>query len=108
VAHQLKNYIMHDGSRCFGDLPATVLWYAVREHVTRLPDAQLTGFLTDNVTEAWIDFRYGGHDFSINDQFGDYWFFVNDPACPDLLLRQVLAHFELLLDQGRDGEGNDA
>ena len=97
MAQPLINLIMHDGSRHFGDLPQTALWYDVRDHVARLPGAQLTGFVTDDITEAWIDFTYRQHDFSINDQFGDYWFFVSDPACPDEVLNEVLSHFAELL-----------
>ena len=93
----LYNLIMHDGSRHFGDLPQTALWYDVRDHVARLAGATLTGFVTDDVTEAWIDFTYRGHAFSINDQFGDYWFFVNDPNCPAEILCEVLSHFAKLL-----------
>ncbi|MCI0581186.1 MAG: hypothetical protein L0332_07410 [Chloroflexi bacterium] len=95
---QILNLTMHDGSRRFGDLPQSALWYAVRDHVGRLPGAKLTGFVTDHVTEAWIDFTYQGHTFSINDQFGEYWFFVRDPGCPDDILLAVLRHFRLLLD----------
>ncbi len=99
MARPLYDLIMPDGSRHFGDLPQTMLWYAVRDHVEQLPGATLTGFVTDDVTEAWIDFSYQGHAFSINDQLGDYWFFVNDPACPDSLLRDVLDHFAQVLNQ---------
>jgi hypothetical protein len=63
---------MRDGSRHFAALPETRDWYAVRDHVRWLPGAELTGFLCDGVTEAWIDFRFRGHRFSINDQYGDY------------------------------------
>jgi len=98
MTHPLINLIMHDGSLHFGDLPQTMLWYAVRDHVARLPGAALTGFVADDVTEAWIDFTYRGHTFSINDQLGDYWFFVKDPACPDDVLSEVLSHFAELLD----------
>ena len=98
MAQPLINLIMHDGSRHFGDLPQTALWYDVRDHVARLPDATLTGFVTDDITEAWIDFTYRQHDFSINDQFGDYWFFVSDPTCPDEVLSEVLEHFAELLE----------
>ena len=93
MTQPLFNFIMHDGSRHFGDLPQTALWYAVRDHVAHLPGAMLTGFVTDDVTEAWIDFTYHGYAFSINDQFGNYWFFVDEPACPDTILREVLSHF---------------
>jgi len=96
----LTRTIMHDGSRCFLALPPAVDWYAVRDHVAGLRGAELTGFLTDDVTECWIDFRYSGHEFSINDAPGDYWFFVEDAACPDAVLQSVAAHFSLLLERG--------
>jgi hypothetical protein len=94
----LFNFSMHDGSRHFGDLPQTALWYDVRDHVARLPGALLTGFVTDDVTEAWIDFTYRGCAFSINDQFGDDWFFVDASVCPDDILSDLLSHFTKLLE----------
>lgn len=94
---KLFNLTMHDGSRHFGDLPQTVLWYDLHDHTTQMPGAVLTGFITDHVTEAWIDFTYGGHQFSVNDQYGDYWFFVEDPECPDHLMIEVLEYCEKLL-----------
>ena len=54
----------------------------------------MSKFLCDGVTEAWIDFAYEGHSFTINDQFGAHWFFVPDRACPEALLRVVLEHFD--------------
>jgi hypothetical protein len=74
--------LMKDGSRHFAGLPQTVLWYEVRDHVSKLPGAKLTGFICDDITEAWIDFSYRDHKFSINDQFGDYWFFVRSHLAP--------------------------
>lgn len=94
---ELSTLIMHDGSRYFGDLPQTTNWYLVRDEVVKLPGAELKSFVTDHITEAWIDFSYQGHQFSINDQYGDYWFFVKDPACPDAILLAVLEHFKSLL-----------
>jgi hypothetical protein len=92
----LLNERMGDGSRQFGELPLRADWYEVRDHVLRLPGARLTQFLCDDVTEAWIDFSYEGHTFTINDQLGAYWFFVDAPTCPEALLRRVLDHFEQL------------
>lgn len=94
---------MHDGSRHFGGLPETYdpdvpEWDVLREAVTKLAGAELTGFVTDHVTEAWIDFTFGGQKFSINNQHGEWWFFVQDPACSELLLHEVLDHFEARLD----------
>ena len=89
---------MNDGSRHFGDLPKTVLWYELRDHIGRLDGAEVTAFVTDHVTEAWIDFSYRGYQFSVNDQLGDYWFFVDKPECPDEILEAVLSHGKLLLE----------
>ncbi len=92
---------MKDGSRHFAGIPQTVSWYEVRDHVSNLSGAKLTGFLCDDVTEAWVDFTYRGHTFSINDQFGEYWFFVKEPTCPQEILEEVLSHFESLSHEAR-------
>jgi len=70
----ILNMIMHDGSRHFGDLPEIASLHQMYDRIGNLPGAQATSFITDNITEAWIDFTYNGHKFSINTQFGDYWF----------------------------------
>jgi hypothetical protein len=85
---------MHDGSRHFFDIPERVdaeppEWHGLRKHLNALPDFQVTGFLTDYITEAWIDFRHQGHRFSLNNQHGSWWAFVDDPACPDAILIRV-------------------
>jgi hypothetical protein len=97
MVKELLNITMNDGSRHFGDLPQSVLWYELRDHINRLDGAKVTDFITDNITEAWIDFSYRGHRFSVNDQFGEYWFFVDDPHCPDEILEGVLRHCALVL-----------
>ena len=93
----MLNMIMHDGSRHFGDLPEIATWHQMYDYVSGLAGAQATGLITDNITEAWIDFTYSGYKFSINNQFGDYWFFVEDPDCPEQLLQRVLTHFQQML-----------
>lgn len=98
----LMDLRMHDGSRQFAALPETYdvqhpQWWALRDRIEQLPGAKLQNLVTDNVTEAWIDFTYRGHELSLNNQFGEWWFFVKDPACPDELLREVIAHFEPML-----------
>jgi hypothetical protein len=97
---ELLNITMNDGSRQFGALPQTVLWKELRDHIEGLDGATVTDFITDYITEAWIDFSFSGHRFSVNDQFGEYWFFVENPECPDDILRAVLSHCELLLRGG--------
>ena len=91
---------MKDGSRQFGGLPQTILWHDLRDHIASLDGAKVTGFITDNITEAWIDFTYREQRFSVNDQFGEYWFFVENPNCPDEILEAVLRHCELVLKNG--------
>ena len=89
--------IMHDGSRQFADLPQTAGWYKLRKHIAKLNGASITNFVTDYITEAWMDFTFQGHSFSVNGQYGNYWFFVDDAECPDETLLTVLHHCEALL-----------
>jgi len=89
---------MRDGSRHFAALPETEPWESLYGHVKSLEGVSGAEMMTDEVTEAWIDFRYGGHEFSVNNQHGDYWFFVEDPACPSEVLEAVLNHCKLLLE----------
>jgi hypothetical protein len=93
---QLLNRRMADGSRLFGELPQRAVLEAMRDHLSRLPGADLTGFVREGVSGAWIDFSYEGHAFSVNDPFGEYWFYVADAGCPDPPLEAVLAHFRQL------------
>jgi len=88
---------MKDGSRHFVSLPEPRSPYNLREHIERLPGAVVTKFLCDGIVEAWIVFQYAGHEFSVNNQFGDYWFFVKDPACADTTLQEVAAHCAALV-----------
>ena len=85
---------MNDGSRNFADLPETFFFDELREIIKKFAGATETAFVTDWVTEVWIDFEYCGHKFSINNQMGDYWFFVENPDCPDEILIEVVQHFE--------------
>jgi hypothetical protein len=105
MAVKLLNIEMNDGSRHFGDLPQTLTWYQLRIHIKKLDGAKVTGFITDHVTEAWIDFSYRGHCFSVNNQFGAYWFFVNDPNCPDEILAAVVSRCEVLLGTADESPG---
>jgi hypothetical protein len=45
---ELLNIIMNDGSRHFGDLPQSILWHRLRNHIQRLKGAKITNFITDN------------------------------------------------------------
>lgn len=95
---QMKNELFdiraHDGSRQFAALPQAVSWHDVVRLIEDWDEAKLTNFVTDEVTECWIDFQYQGHQFSINNQNGEYWFFVKSPDCSDEILLRVLTHFK--------------
>jgi hypothetical protein len=98
---ELLNLRAHDGSRRFAALPQRVTWRKLRRHLESLPGLKVTGFLTDFVTEGWLDFTYREHKFTVNDQFGEFWFFVEDPAAPEELLNRVAEHCEVALRGGR-------
>jgi hypothetical protein len=94
---QLIDIRMHDGSRQFVSLPESVPWSVLRDHIACLSGAKVTDFTTDRVTEAWIGFEFSNHRFTVNNQLGEYWFFVDDPSCPSETLHQVAQHCDWLL-----------
>jgi hypothetical protein len=99
---ELTDFRAADGSRQFLSLPQSVPFDDLRDQVARLPGASLASYLTDDVVEAWIDFRYHDHSFTINNQLGEYWFFVADSTCPTELLMEIVDYFSRGL-LGRDG-----
>ena len=94
----LGNHLAHDGSRQFLSLPESSSFHEVCDCVRAFVGAELIGFTTDDVTEAWIDFTYKCHAFSVNNQFGEYCFFVADPKFPAQILYEVADHFAELLE----------
>jgi len=93
---QLLNDRMKDGSRNFILLPQTVPPFRLIPHILTLWGAFPTAYVP-SLAESWINFRYRGHKFSVNNQFGDFWFFVEDPSCPAEILERVANHFAKLL-----------
>lgn len=87
---------MHDGSRQFVSLPESELPRTLLRHIFRLRWAVPYFYMADAI-ETWMDFWYRGHRFAINNQFGEYWFFVKNPSCPDSVLHEVSLHFQALL-----------
>jgi len=88
---------MCDGSRHFADLPETVFFDVLREITGKFAGATETAFVTDWITEVWLDFEFRGQRFSINNQQNGYWFFVENPDCPDEILLKVVGHFQKFL-----------
>ncbi|MBL8756074.1 MAG: hypothetical protein JNK15_22465 [Planctomycetes bacterium] len=92
---------MHDGSRCFGDVPSRAGvddLPALRAAVAHWPGALETGCVSDAVVEAWLEWEADGHAFACNLQDGDWWCFVEDPRAPADLLQRVLDHLAAALD----------
>jgi hypothetical protein len=89
---------MNDGSRHFVDMPEVVFFDDFYDHTEELDEVEITEFLVDGVVEMWLDFEFRGHKFSVTNQLGDYWFFVEDPDCPDEILLEIIAHYRKLLE----------
>jgi len=99
VSIQLLNRTTNDGSRWFAELPESRSFDALRDHLRALHGVRITEFLTDHVTEAWIDFTFRHHTFTINNQYGDYWLFVREPSRPDDILSEVVSHCQPFLHE---------
>jgi hypothetical protein len=96
---KLLDIRMNDGSRNFADLPELVFSDKLQEHTKALINAVVTEFITDWIAEVWLTFEYRGHKFSINNQMGNYWFFVENTNCPDEILLEVVEHFKTRIEK---------
>ncbi|MCF7785211.1 MAG: hypothetical protein K9N47_03760 [Prosthecobacter sp.] len=83
---------MEDGSRLFAITQDRISWADLRHHLERLYGVEVLQFITDGVVEGWLDFRYFGQQFSVNNPMGEYWFFVQDPTCSSFPLSELMAH----------------
>src|SRR6476620_398154 len=90
---------LNDGSRHFVDMPEVDFFDEFADHVEELEEAEITEFLTDGTIEMWLEFEFRGQKFSVGNQFGDYWFFVDDAGCPEEILFEVIDHFRILLEK---------
>jgi hypothetical protein len=88
---------MSDGSRCFAWLPESCSWHELKGHLQTLQGVVITEFLTDHVTEMWLDFTFQGNAFTVNNPLGEFWLFVKTPACDNEILTAVIEHCEALL-----------
>jgi hypothetical protein len=89
---RLTNTSMHDGSRHFASVPESASAEPLKQRLEELEGVVITRLLTDRVTESWIDFDFHGCRFTVNNQMGEYWFFVNDPKCPEATLATIVDH----------------
>lgn len=90
---------LNDGARHFVDLPVEFAFFdEFYEHTEKLADAEITEFLTDGIVGMWLEFDFRGHHFSVNNQYTDYWFLVEDANCPEEILMEVIDHFRRLIE----------
>jgi hypothetical protein len=86
------NMTMNDGSRHFYAHPTVISWDDLLDHLEKLDGLEITGIVTDEVTETWADFTYRTCEFSINDQNGEFWFFSENQNCPEKVLLEIGGH----------------
>ena len=97
---ELLNTTMHSGARHFMDLPTDVIgWSSLYRYLGKLKGVKMTGFLTDYVTEFWMDFSLRGYNFSVNNQMGEYWFFAENAECPEEILSEIAQHCGKFLEK---------
>ncbi len=90
---------MNDGSRNFILLPVgSTAPIRLIFRIFTLWGAYPTAYIPA-LGESWIDFRYKKNKFSINNQYGDFWFFVKNPDCPKEILDEVACHFAGILGE---------
>lgn len=96
---ELINFITPGGSRNFMDLPCKIIGADdLYEYLGKLDGVKMKGAAAD-FTEVWMGFSFRNYDFAINTQMGDYWFFAENPDCPQEILLEIAAHCEKLLEK---------
>ena len=66
-APRLFDIRMKDGSRQFADVPERLLPSQMRKLIAKLPGATIVSFTASvGEIEAWIEFRFRGFDFAVN------------------------------------------
>ena len=51
------------------------------------------GAFTKGFDEVWLTFTYKAYEFSVHDHWSGLTFFAENPDTPDLLLKEIMAHF---------------
>ena len=85
------------GWRLFARRPERVSWVRLRRHLNAMPGAAVVDLACDRMNEAAVVFTYGGHRFGVDLHDAAFRFTVEDPACPDDVLLEVLAHADAML-----------
>lgn len=96
---ELINFLTPGGSLNFMDVPGEIIGGDdLYEYLGTLDGVEMKGATAD-FTEVWMDFSFRGYDFAINTQLGDYWFFAENPDCPQEILLEIAAHCQKLLEK---------
>jgi hypothetical protein len=90
---------LNAGARHFVDMPEVVFFDELYEHAENLPGVEIIEFLMDGTLEMWLEFKFRGNKFFIGNNYGDYWFLVEDPECDEEILLEIAAHFRKLLER---------
>ena len=80
----------------------------LRRHLVDMPNAALVDVACDRMNEAALIFTYRGHRFGVDLREGSYRFNVEDPTCPDDVLRDVLSFADQLLAPATPRDGHPA
>ncbi|NNE98238.1 MAG: hypothetical protein HKN25_04375 [Pyrinomonadaceae bacterium] len=88
-----------DDARHFVDFPEVIFFDEFSNHMETLDGVEITEFEMDGTIEMWLEFGFRKHRFFVNNRFGDYWFFVEDPKCPEEILLEIAEHFRKLLEK---------
>ena len=90
---------LSDNARHFVDFPEVIFFDDFHDHVEALHGTEIKKFEMDGILEMWLEFTFRENTFFVNNRMGDYWFFVNDPKCPDEILIEIADHFRKLLEK---------
>jgi hypothetical protein len=97
AAAPLMNTIMRDGSRHFLTLRETCRACDVRARLELAGGIRVCQLSHGGGFQWRMWFQCLGWRFSVTNPFGELWFFVEDPGCPDDVLRCVMRRISFAL-----------
>jgi hypothetical protein len=86
AAAPLMNNLMRNGSRHFLVLREMSCAADIRARLEAIAGVRVCQ-LSQGGFEWWISFQCMGWRFAVNNPCGELWFFADDPACPEEILR---------------------
>jgi hypothetical protein len=86
----------------FASLPETVSWVRLRRHLDAMPGGALVDVACDRMNEAALIFTYRGQRLGVDLHDDVFRFNVEDPDCPEDVLREVVAYAGQLVKPRRE------